>query len=348
MFLALPNVTLEVAEACSGVNYLIAVVAVGIPVAFLSMRGWTRRASLLVWAVLMAILANGLRVALIGVLAYYDVGGALHGPGHVLHGVFVSFLGFGALFAGAWVLSERPEAAGPHRAAAPSQRDLPAQPAGASTSRRNWWGLTVLFLGVGFYLQLGEPSAVSLTRDLQAMPMQIGEWVGRDVATSPDYPYRLREVDRELSRIYQREGAPPVRLSVGYFEVQRDRKELVTGEARRFYRSTEAMEVALGGRGRVSVRGAVTGEGSQRTLVVYWYDLNGEIVTHPLLAQAHVAWDVLRHRRSNGALVAFAVPLGGHDDAASGLAEVRRFLEEGAVVLEQWLPGPRSAERVAA
>ena len=45
-------------------------------------------------------LANGLRVALISALAHWEFTSALHGPMHVLHGLFVAAVGYVVLFLG--------------------------------------------------------------------------------------------------------------------------------------------------------------------------------------------------------------------------------------------------------
>ena len=64
---------------------------------------------LLVMAVVVAALSNGLRVTLICALAYYEVGSPLHGPFHVLHGLFVAGVGYAVLFAGLRVLVPKHE-----------------------------------------------------------------------------------------------------------------------------------------------------------------------------------------------------------------------------------------------
>ena len=111
--------TIEVARVCSGVNYLVAVVALGLPLGYVFLRSNWRRALLLAMAVVVAALSNGLRVALICTLAYYDVGSPLHGPFHVLHGLFVAGVGYVVLFAGLRLLAPRdgPAAASPRRPA---------------------------------------------------------------------------------------------------------------------------------------------------------------------------------------------------------------------------------------
>lgn len=111
VFLHLPSITLEVARACSGVNYLIAVIAIGIPLACLFLEKWSRRIALLLFGIVVAVLSNSLRVALIGLLAYYGFEGPLHGPLHVLQGLFVSVIGYAGLFGGLWVLLKTESAA---------------------------------------------------------------------------------------------------------------------------------------------------------------------------------------------------------------------------------------------
>lgn len=108
VYIELPQITLEVAQVCSGVNYLIAVIAIGVPLAVLFLDGWRRRALLLGLSIVVATLSNGLRVALIGLLAYHGfLPGDIHGPFHVLQGILVSMIGYAALFAGLLLLSNR-------------------------------------------------------------------------------------------------------------------------------------------------------------------------------------------------------------------------------------------------
>ncbi|MGH9365218.1 MAG: exosortase [Thermoanaerobaculia bacterium] len=104
LFIVLPRVTLEIAEECSGIRFMISVIAVGIPLAYLTQRTWRRGVGLIAIGVAIGILANSVRVALIGVWAYLD-GEVLNGPLHVLQGMFVAWAGYAALVVGAWALS---------------------------------------------------------------------------------------------------------------------------------------------------------------------------------------------------------------------------------------------------
>ncbi len=339
LYLALPNITLEVAKACSGVNYLIAVIAVGIPLAALYLQGWARRIGLLSIAVLVAVLANGLRVALIGVLAYYDLGGSLHGPSHMLHGVFVSFIGFGALFAGVWVLSERRLPDSPERAAVVNEKPAgPRSSVGPGTVKTAGWGAPLLFAGAAVVMQFFGVIAVAPAQEFRRFPLQIGAWDGRDIHWKMDDPYRLRGLDHALAREYQRHDGPPVRLFVGYFERQSQGEELISGDARRLYQRSEGVEARVGSNGLQEIRWLVTGEETGRTLLLYWYDLHGGTVTNPTTMQARLAWNALVDRRANGALIAIEVPLAEADDPSIARSHALRFIEDSAPILEQWLP----------
>jgi exosortase len=102
-YIELPNITLEVAKACSGLNYLTAIIAVGMPLAYLSLKNVKWQFALVLSAVIIAILANGIRVAFAGILG--SLGHAIHGPWHIFEGVVIAWIGFIALFVGAWVFS---------------------------------------------------------------------------------------------------------------------------------------------------------------------------------------------------------------------------------------------------
>ena len=61
VFIDTPVGLFEVAEACSGVKFLIAMIALGTLVAHVCFRGWRRRTAFLAVCVLLPILANGVR-----------------------------------------------------------------------------------------------------------------------------------------------------------------------------------------------------------------------------------------------------------------------------------------------
>lgn len=93
--LTLPRVTLEVADACSGLRSLVSLTAIGaVAGAVLPIGAW-RTAAVLAAAVPIALLGNGLRVAATGILATMFGEGAARGTVHDLTG-YVAFIVMGA------------------------------------------------------------------------------------------------------------------------------------------------------------------------------------------------------------------------------------------------------------
>ena len=95
-YVVLPHITLEVAGVCSGVNYLISIAAIGLPLAYLALRKLWSRVALILLAVAIGWMANWLRVVLIGVWTSWG-GEGLHGPFHILQGMFVAWVGWCSL-----------------------------------------------------------------------------------------------------------------------------------------------------------------------------------------------------------------------------------------------------------
>ncbi len=78
----------EVAEACSGVRYLLASVAAGVAFAFLTYNGWKKRTLFILAAITVPIVANGLRAFGIVVIAHYSDMKLATGIDHFIYGWF--------------------------------------------------------------------------------------------------------------------------------------------------------------------------------------------------------------------------------------------------------------------
>ena len=226
IFLRLPGITLEVARACSGINYLIAVLALGVPLTYLTLRSPWRRVALVTVALVVAALSNGLRVALIGVLAYYDVGSPLHGPGHVLHGLFVAGIGHAVLLVGVAWMRDRDPAAAPAAVTPSAVMPLSSayQPSMVAAV------VACLFLAVPAAVGTRSRAAVALTAPLDALPRELGRWDVDPFASAPAAPAWWNP-DAVLSRRYRTVEGRVVDLYVGYYQAQRQDRELVSFRA---------------------------------------------------------------------------------------------------------------------
>ncbi|GAA5057423.1 exosortase A [Erythrobacter westpacificensis] len=107
VFIDTPVGLFEIAEACSGVKFLIAMVALGTLVAHVCYRSWTRRAVFMAVAIILPILANGVRAW--GTIFIAQSQGIAFAAGfdHILYGWVFFALVMAALLAIGWKFFDR-------------------------------------------------------------------------------------------------------------------------------------------------------------------------------------------------------------------------------------------------
>ena len=317
-FIALPNILIEVARACSGVNYLVAVIALGLPLGYLFLRTWWRRVVLLVVAVAVAALSNGLRVALICALSYWEVGSPLHGPMHVLHGLFVAGIGHVALFIGLWWLGRAEARRLPPRPAAP------AMPAIAPPPMRLIATLAAVFVAVGLVAQVYRPRPVPLAGSLESMPVVFGDWVA-DAFVAPVPVDWWKNADATLTRRYRTSDGATADVHVAYFAVQEQSREIVTYQSGPLHREAQHGALRLDD-AAVTVNVAREQEEQSHRLVAFWYEVDGTVESDPYATKLRTLWHGIRRGHTNGAVVMLTMSLPAAEadprrrDALLGLA----------------------------
>jgi EpsI family protein len=334
-FITLPNLRLEVARACSGVNYLVAVLALGLPLGYLYLRSPWRRVVLLVSALLVAALSNSLRVALIGVLVYFDLGAPLHGPGHVLHGLFVSAMGHVVLFGGLAILrrGERTdEAQTPVSGAVPA---VGSPPAGLRFA-------PVLLALATFWAVAGlttwrEPRPVALIGALDRLPATLGPWTADPYAAPAALPW-WTGAETELRRTYRR-GDRAVDVHLNYFPSQRQSHEVVTHRASELHRAARAFDVRLDSPNPTAVNLATETQDGPARLDAFWYELDGVVETTPADVKLRTLWNAVGRGRTNGAVICLRTADPGPAGRDAVLDELGRLAGDVHRGLAASLPG---------
>ena len=109
--LILPNYTLEVVEACSGIRSLMTLLTLAICYGYLTERRTWARITLVVLAVPIAVASNGIRIIGTGILTYFYGPGAAEGFFHAFSGWVIFVAALVLLLGTHWVLRKiRPEA----------------------------------------------------------------------------------------------------------------------------------------------------------------------------------------------------------------------------------------------
>lgn len=100
----LPNITLEVADACSGLRSLMSLIALSVAFAFLTQRGVWKKWVLIVSALPVAVVTNILRVFVTGILAKHYGKVAAEGFFHEFAGFMVFFVAMVIMALIGWAL----------------------------------------------------------------------------------------------------------------------------------------------------------------------------------------------------------------------------------------------------
>ena len=331
-----PNGILEVAVQCSGAGFLISALAIGVPLAALALRSWWSRSALIVTALLMSIVANWMRIALVGLIGYVSGWGPqVHGPLHILQGMLVYWVGLGVLFVATWILvkleRKRPRPAPQSAMAGVFSTNVPAW-----TQWRRAWRLALLVLaGATVWVYGYDVGPVAAKQSLHSLPSSIGEWIARE-AERAEPVMRVPGADDELMRLYRRADGAGVRLYIAYLNSQGQGKELVNYLTAPLHHETAGATIRAGDRSLAVNMGFWT-EHRATTPILFWYAVDGRMISDRYEAKAASIAQALMRRGSNGALVLIAGDAGADRERAV-VADMQRFVQDLMPVLQPALP----------
>jgi len=336
--IVLPNITLEVARECSGVHQLVAVLAVAIPVSYTMLTGAPRRIFLVGFALLVALVSNGLRIALIGAWTYNGwPDGDVHGPFHVLQGLAVSAVGYVVIFLTVSALS-RAETSSPQESR--GSRPLRALLDLMAVERRPAVdSVFVLMAMVPIAAQFWtHPAETPLLSSLRQFPSHVAGWTADVTARHSTHDFRLRGVDEELARTYVNAQGRRVRLYVGYLRRQQQGRELVGDTTLSLVDTASNAHVVVNQPAGATLNHIVRREAGKPRETVFWYDLNGRLVANAYAAKAYSVQDAVTRQRTNGALVVvdWETPAEGH--VGSDARQEWEFVHAVIPLLRQYIP----------
>ncbi|MPY87932.1 MAG: exosortase [Luteitalea sp.] len=326
-YLQLPNVTLEVARVCSGVNYLIAVAAIGVPLAYVVFPDWLRRCLLVGFGLAIAILANPVRVALIGIFSHFGLSADLHGPGHIFQGLFVAAVGYAALLCGVAVLSRWGRRASENgddprfrQRQFPKTRTVPVFPIAKRLRYSVGVALAIVLLLSARVLTppelTGESNGTEWVADL---PISIGTW--QRIEEAP-----LSKVSSDSPRIYRHPSGQRVELRFAPV-ISNDDTNLHAWEDT-IARQATPLSLNLSEDEVVTINRANDDGDARRMPVLYWYDVDGRVSSDRIIAKIHTMWHRFtgRGRRPVTVFVRTASGAGAEDEALGAATGFARAL----------------------
>jgi exosortase A len=203
VFISTPTALFRVAEACSGVKFLIAMLAYGVLVANVCFKSWPRRIGIIAIAIVVPVLANGVRAFGTIYIAHHHGLDFAAGFDHIFYGwiffalVLLMVMAIGWRFFDRQVTDPFIEPALAERLVTQSRRDLAKAPPVLLT--------TALLIGAPLAWSLaGVPAPASLpVRDV--LP-DIAGWQRQAFAPTTDWAPRADGSNRTLIASYVRDG----------------------------------------------------------------------------------------------------------------------------------------------
>lgn len=223
VFITTPSGYFEVAEACSGVKFLIAMVALGVLAAHLCFRSWTRRAAFLAVCIVVPILANGVRA--FGTIYIADRTGIAFAEDfdHVVYGWFFFAAVIAIVLAIGWRFFDRDI----DEPAFDPARIQPRRPAPETAARRV--AVTVAALCLALLPIAWSATALAAGRDeapALALPPVPG-WERTDAAPAHRWRARYTGADSRVEGRYRDAQGRIVDLAIAWYAWQDEGRELV-------------------------------------------------------------------------------------------------------------------------
>ncbi len=226
VFFHVPNGNFQVAEACSGIRYLTSMVAVGAVFANIAFQNPWRRVSVMVLAVALPIVANGIRAWGIIYLAFISGNKLAMGVDHILYGwVFFALVMVMFIFI-CRAFSDKPLDA----PAIDIEPLLAARSGSAPHKLYGWW-----IAGAGFailaaftsYSHMIETRAPTLA-DVVIKPIIVAGWREASAADAEDWKPVYKNIDAAKQTVFVDDSGHRVTLYLGVFKMQSTDKNLVT------------------------------------------------------------------------------------------------------------------------
>ncbi|MGA9977126.1 MAG: VPLPA-CTERM-specific exosortase XrtD [Candidatus Sulfotelmatobacter sp.] len=341
--ITLPNIVLEVAQACSGIRSLMSLTCLAIIYGYLMERRITVRWALALISLPIAVAANSARIIGTGLMAHYWDPEKAQGFYHIFEGWLVFVACLLLLYFAHLVIN----AVWPDRGVAPgdSRHSFSAFDRDYTASWPRFLFALVLFACAVLYLKEHNLSEVFPPHQpLESFPAQLGPWNGTDLTIDQE----TRDVlgpGEFLSRSYNpsQNQSPSIELFIAYFPSQRTGDTIhspmhcLPGSGW-LPLDRSQVTLSLSGHGPFPANRVVIAKGELRDVVLYWYWAHDRGVASEYSAKYYLIKDSIKLHRSDGALVRIITPIYPGEDADAAYQRILPFAGEIVPRLDDYIP----------
>jgi exosortase D (VPLPA-CTERM-specific) len=337
-----PTLTLEVADACSGIRSLISLVALAVAYAFFLQVSTWKRLILICAAVPIAVFTNAVRVVVTGILAQYLGAKAAEGFFHEFAGLLVFAVAMVMLIALGAVLG-RGKQETPVIKRLETDNGLQAQ--GREVSGRKamvgkFVCIFILLTAVALYLNLHKDLEVPINKAFDQFPRVVSGWRMTEEFAMPDNIQKVLKASDTLTRRYITAEGKTVDLYIGYHGGGKESgeihspKQCLPGEGW-FELSTKRRSLDVSGM-KVNLVQAVYQKGDSKQLFLYWFQVQEKSISDEYSLKIAEITNSIINRRRDASFIRISVPFEADEQGAAATGE--RFSRDFMPAIREFLP----------
>jgi EpsI family protein len=334
VFIDTPAGLFEVAEACSGVKFPVAMIALGALVCHLCFRSWWRRAGFMALAIAVPILANGVRAWGTIYIAQSQGVEFAAGVDHIVYGWIFFAVVIAFLLALSWRFFDRPVSERFIDVEAIESSPLLTRLAGYRMGEVATLATILAFVAVtGLWAASADRLSAQVPREM-VLP-EIAGWQLVDYAPDVWWEPRASGADHRLLGRYRDASGRNVDVFYAFYSAQREGSEagahgegaLPSGESWRWVESSPAMDGGLAERLQAGT--------ANRRFAVTWYR-NGEVLTG---SNGRLKLAVMADRLALTAEPTMMLILSAEERAGTPAGESIRTFVSAVEPLGEWIDG---------
>ena len=324
---------LQVVDACSGLRYILPLLALGVIFGHFFEKSLLKRVMLALSTIPIAILANGIRIGITGYIAQNygpeSAEGFFHGFSGWLIFVFALLLMVAFHHLLLLIPTRNPDYGG-------TKILDPVVSEASMKSSANWTAVVItslVLLTGGFWTyRLTNLPPMQIRSGLSSFPLTIDEWNGTAESLDPKI-IELAGAEEAFNAAYFTSDGGIVSLYMGY------RGSPFT-ESANFFHSPNVCMPSLGWKtrqignhvidgipvfGEITVRKMLIEKMGVRQLVYYWFQTNRHVSADVNLNRLHLTYHALSRENTYDLFIRPITPLGPSEDAAAAQARLDDF-----------------------
>jgi exosortase D (VPLPA-CTERM-specific) len=346
----LGELQLQVAEACSGLQYLFPILSFSYLFAILYRGPLWHKAVLLLMAAPLTVFMNSFRIGMIGIIVNSYGLGWVEGFTHFFEGWVIFIACVAILFLTAVILQRTTRDPLPLSQAidldtgglgriATSVLELPRQAVTIGAV-----ALTAL-AAIATLAAQPQPAPPLDRSSFNVFPRDVGAWSGLRTEFSPEIEAILGADDYANITYSTAGNAPAVNFFSAFYERQTEGSGIHSPEVclpaggwEIFSLETHEVSMPHTTFGTFEVNRVVIQNGRTQQLVYYWFEQRGQRLTNDFVAKLWVVWDSLFYDRTDGALVRLITVIEPGEPEGAADARIQALMTELLPRLPRFVP----------